>query len=786
MKFPSSNYSYGAHETLESLYCPPVDFWPVYSYGVRGIVTREEFAKSLDTLAARGIRGLYMLPYTNAFSSYHVDEHEYMSEGFIDMMRAFVEEAEKRGINLWMYDEAGWPSGSANGFVVRDNPELMAYALDKNKNKIAITPMAQPYPDLMNARSTEVFMKYTHEKYREAFGDYGAHFKMTFTDEPFVGSIDDPNIIFWSDCFEESFRSVFGYDVMDHFEHLFSDGECDELTRRVRADYHDLASRLFVDNYFIPLRDFCRENGSLATGHLQGDDAAFASAKWGFHHLLRCLRAMDVPAIDVIWRQIFPGPHMPPAEPFAPLCANVFFPRYASSAAHQTGARLALTESFGVYGAGITYSERRWVYNFQLVRGINLLNPMTLRHSYKGRQYAGSCAAFADIAPGKDDLYGFNLWAARASYLMSCGEPVADAALYIPMYDIWAGDKRARDIAEGFEALGAQLEARGCDIDIIDDDTILAASISDGALKIGNASYKTVYIHKDSTISDVVSEKLAQLTACGGTVTVCTDGYTVSPIIESNCDKVRATRRKIDDGTVYYLTSEAFSDSDARVRFPLESAGVAYELDLIDLSRRVVSVAPYEAVFELGRERVLLFPNKTIDATPENKEIREHSITLSDFEIYKKREVMLTADGLEEKIIDKDVPTPIELGDWRECVGEYFSGDCVYRTTFRADKEMSYGATLELGEVRYTCEVFLNGESLGTKIFAPFRYELTNLREDNELVIRVSNTLANAYKNARYEEWFPDWKPNKLYNLSTEFERDSLPSGLFGPVVLKY
>ena len=785
MEFPTANYLYAKHDTISDLQNPPVDFWPVYSYGVRGIVTREEFAKSLDTLAARGIRGLYMLPYTNAFSSYYMDEYEYLSDEFMNMMLEFVEEAEKRGINLWMYDEAGWPSGSANGFVVRDNPHLLAYALDKDKNKIPISPMAQPYPDLMNKESTDVFVKYTHERYKEVFEDYGAHFRMTFTDEPFVGSIDDENLMFWSDNFEDRFKEDFGYDIMDHFELLFGNGPCDDQARRVRADYHDLASRLFVESYFIPLRDFCRANGSLATGHLQGDDAAFASAKWGFHQLLRCLRAMDVPAVDVIWRQIFPGPHMPAAEPFAPLCANVFFPRYASSAAHQIGARLALSESFGVYGAGMTFDQRRWVYNFQLVRGINLLNPMSLRHSYEGRQYAGSCAAFASIAPGANDLYGFNLWAARASYLMSAGKPVAESAIHIPQYDIWAADARAREIAEGFEALGAELESRGCDIDIIDDDAILAASIDGASLNIGDATYKVIYLHPDATLSDNVREKLDAFASEGGKVIVCRGDYEVFPIVNSDSKYVRATRRITDEGTLYYIYCESFEGCECEISFPLEDEKLAYEIDLISGERRAVSTAPYTCKCSLGEEKVILFPNVSVKEKDTEPSAPTHTVQICDFEFKRAREVMLTAEGLRDRKIDEEF-SKIELGDWRDTVGEYFSGDCIYRTHFNADDEMKRGAVLDLGDVKYTCEVFLNGKSLGCEIFSPFTYKLDELQDENELVIRVSNTLANAYKIADFAKWFPGWNPDKLYKLNTLFQEESLPSGLYGPVLIKY
>ena len=56
---------------------------------------------------------------------------------------------------------------------------------------------------------------------------------------------------------------------------------------------------------------------------------------------------MDVPGVDAIWRQLFPGR---PAN---------YFPRYAASAAHQNGGRFALSESFGIFGDSLSPSERK-------------------------------------------------------------------------------------------------------------------------------------------------------------------------------------------------------------------------------------------------------------------------------------------------------------------------------------------------------------------------------------------------------------------------------------------
>lgn len=788
MEFPKSNYFYCEHNSLESMHNPPVEFWPVYSWVWRYEITNEGIIERLDSMVERGIRGIYILPSPSEFKSVKYSNYEatgekkYLSDEFMAQLRFAVEEAEKRGMVCWMYDEGGWPSGSANGYVVRDNPELAAFALDINKEKQPIEPFAQPYPDLLNRRSTEAFIGFTHEKYKQTFnGEYGKHFALTFTDEPHVASYTE-GLISWTEGLEEKFKEKFGYDITEHIAALLDDTLVSEADRKARVDYHDLVSTLYVENYFTPLRDWCRANGSLATGHLGGEDVAFGNAKWGYHHILRCLRAMDVPGIDMIWRQAFPGPPQPGIEPYAPLCANSFFPRYASSSAHQIGARLALTESFAIYGAGLTYDQMRWIYNFQVVRGINILNPMNMNYNYAGERVARvGLPTFAPNIPGAIDLKVFNEWAARVSYLMTAGTPIVDSALYMPFRDIWPGDKQAREAAELFESIGSELECRGCDMDVIDDDAIIAAEFKDGAMCLGNAKYRVIYMQQSVTLLNEVREKLEAFKEFGGKVIECIDNYEVMPIIKSNVDYLRATRRRITEGNIYYLMNEAFNATSGEVYFPLEKAEKAYLIDLHTGERRVVSVNPFSYNLQMGEEAALLFADEEPTDKPYIIPEKKNVLPLCDFTFRRLRKVEIDELGFVDTAIEEE-PVPMELGDWRPLIGEPFSGDTEYKTSFTATEDMRNGAELRLGQVCYSCEVIINGVSLGSQIFSPFNIKLPELKEENELVIRVSNTMANAYIHADFASWIPNYEPGEMEIMERNYHKDSLHSGLFGPV----
>ncbi|HEU5024863.1 MAG TPA: glycosyl hydrolase [Spirillospora sp.] len=88
-------------------------------------------------------------------------------------------------------------------------------------------------------------------------------------------------------------------------------------------------------------------------------------------------------------------------------------------------------------------------------------------------------------------------------------------------------------------------------------------------------------------------------------------------------------------------------------------------------------------------------------------------------------------------------PGTIELGDWEDAGLAGYSGAVRYRR--RVDLPSAPGAaTLDLGRVRGTAEVTVNGVAAGVRICAPYRFDIgTALREGpNEIEILVCGTLA--------------------------------------------
>jgi hypothetical protein len=82
-------------------------------------------------------------------------------------------------------------------------------------------------------------------------------------------------------------------------------------------------------------------------------------------------------------------------------------------------------------------------------------------------------------------------------------------------------------------------------------------------------------------------------------------------------------------------------------------------------------------------------------------------------------------------------------GDWADAGLGSYSGAVSYRRQIELDPD-SRRVELDLGIVRGTAEVHLNGEHAGTRIWSPYRFDLTDLVRPgtNDLEVSVRNTLA--------------------------------------------
>ena len=738
---------------------PDVSNAPVYIWVWNDICTREIIDEQLAEMQMIGIRAFYILPEPKEFRPDSMPTNlspEYLSEEFFRLCAYAIDKGSSLGMNCWIYDEGGWPSGSACGKVVKDHPEYTS---------------GGSYPDLLNRKATDYFIETTHKKYASVTQNFNA----VFTDEP--KSPSNPFNKELADKYEE----LYGESILPYRSLVENKEEPTEDNVHILRRWYDLCSRMFCENYLLPCKKWANENGFAFTGHLDKDHSPDGCMNGGGNfNLMRALRCFDIPGIDVIWRQLYPENKVKSKDDMNAY--NGFFPRYASSAAAHNGTKLVMSEIFGVAGPGLNYDMMRYTVGYQAVRGVNIFNPFNFPLGRKGQLLAQELPIFTENQPYYRYLGQFNRYVERLSYVSSLGERVCDTALYYPVSD-FQGKLNAEAIANEFDSVGRKLEDMTVDFDIVDDDVIQTAKITDnGCMHIGRAKYKHIVIPKNAYIPEATQRALNVFAEQGGKVSC--DISECKPVIQFDGNGLRAMHRKTENAEIFIIFNESEEKGDYSVYLPSSNG---YLLDLMsgNLQRLQTNNGVLKFSLAVGETAIVLQTDEIYDSES-TSEFKTRFDIADNFTFRKETELICAENGF-ESVNHSDKSASIKLGDWSSLIGSAYSGSCVYETTFTLPDEMiGKIGKISLGDVRFAATVYLNERCLGTALMPPYNLNIPEdlLVKENKLKIVVTNTSANWYTHTDY---FDKWSTRELspyFDTELDYAKDSVSGGLYGQVVL--
>jgi hypothetical protein len=532
---------------------PEAVLWPACFWLWNATLASDRLRAQLEDMAAHDARSVCMLPMPHAFrpdSTNNSLDPDYLTSEYLERVREAVDEAARLGMTWWLYDEGGWPSGQALGKVVGGHPELTRRAITRERisaDKLFAVPAdalglvvegtepkfvrpgnrwspATPNDtaylyrtgagggavDLLNPDATARFLGLTHESYASVLSKhFGKTVKFTFTDEPAAGMPQPPNSVPWFPGLPQAYEAQCGRSFISDLPRFFvePDQRIPVAVARARVVLYDVLTRRFAGAYFERLKNWGRLHSLASGGHLGGDDETFGAVKYGYGHLLRQLRQMDVPGVDLIWRQLFPGRE-----------GQSNFPVAAASAAHQNGTRFALSESFCVYGNGLTPTQMKWLTDYQYIRGVNLLVVGCYPLSTRNHHMTGERPHFGPMNPLWDHLPGYHAYVARLGYVLSVGRPLVGTALYYPARDMWAWGLAAKEAVESYEAIARELMARQCPFDLIDEDMLAIGAVERNELAVGAMRYNTIIFGSVKWMHPQARRRLEEFAAAGGNV----------------------------------------------------------------------------------------------------------------------------------------------------------------------------------------------------------------------------------------------------------------------------
>jgi hypothetical protein len=484
--------------------------------------------------------------------------------------------------------------------------------------------------------------------------------------------------------------------------------------------------------------------------------------------------------------------------------------KYAPSAAHVMGKPLTSSETF------TWLTEHFRTSLSQMKPDLDLMFTCGVNHVY----FHGTC-----YSPKDDPWPGWKFYASidmsptnsiwrDAPYLMQyiercqsflqLGEPDNDFLVYLPVRDMWRirgprndDDKQASKNRRGGEDLLMQfdihtmdekapqfirsilaIDSLGYDCDYISDRQLAKVRIENGMLVTeGGTRYRALIVPSGTTVDTRLKALLSPLSSYiiyGEDATAMTRFAKAEPI--RNELKLRAIRRTNPEGHHYFMANLTPNDvcQEAALAVPFKSA-TWYDPMTGDITPASIHDGKVFINLRSGESRIL----KTNPIGP----IRSIS------PIGPISPITLPITGPWTLSFTEEAPKVNQtfkldkLQTWEALSPEtaITMGTGIYTTTFRmTKKEARQHWMLDLGDVRESARVYLNGRFLGCAWAVPFVLDCRDALQkgNNELRIEVTNLPANRiadmdrkgikwrkmneinvvdinYKKTTYEGWTP-------------------------------
>ncbi|NBI09527.1 hypothetical protein D1641_05755 [Colidextribacter sp. OB.20] len=530
-------------------------------WGWNSRLDREELASQVRDMADKGLGGCFI-------HSREGLETPYLSEEWMEDVSAAAEQAEESGLELWIYDEDKWPSGSAGGMVSAADPEgNTAKALtlevvpcgsapELGEDVVAACQVelegrtirrfggggtllilrrersdssewynGSAPGDNLSAGAVRQFIALTHERYRERFAPkFGSTVKGFFTDEPnfcdfYSAFTPGRPWLPWTEDFIPEFIRRRGYDPEACLPLLFFDGPDSSM---IRHDYWRTLSELFGERYMKQLYDWCGEQGLSLTGHMLyendlGYNIRVCGAAMPQYRYLHC------PGIDILGEQ----------------SREYLTVKQCTSVANQYGRKSVVSETYGCTGWAFDFEGQKWLGDWQFALGVTRRCQHMMLYSIAGCRKRD----YPPVFNYQSSWWQYNRlmedYFARLSACTSAGRPVRSILVLHPISSLWTKcasapeeDLSHVDMNTGWSdphITALNVEGEACnrlaealfrahrDFDF-GDETILAEKgrAEGGVLTVGEASYTTVIVPKVCSLFRSTMELLEEYLKGGG------------------------------------------------------------------------------------------------------------------------------------------------------------------------------------------------------------------------------------------------------------------------------
>ena len=637
---------------------------------------------------------------------------------------------------------------------------------------------------------------------RQAVSHYLQHieeaFERTNTPYPhtFFNDSYEVEAATWTPTLFREFEKRRGYQL-EHYLRQLQDGDA-----RIVSDYRETLGDLLLENFTNQWTAWAHSHGAITRNQAHGSPA----------NLIDCYAAVDIPEIEGFGLSDFgikglrqdPGKTRKNDSDFSML-------KYAPSAAHVCGKPFTSSETFTWLTEHFrtSLSQMKPDIDLMFCAGVNHMFFHGTCYSPKDDPWPGwKFYASIDMSPTNSiwrDAPYFMQYVERCQSFLQWGQPDNDFLVLLPVRDMWQQqtDKllmqfsihKMGQLAPEFIKTILDIDRAGFDCDYISERLLMGVTLKDGLLQTANGTcYRGLIIPGSGRMAPEVKAHVEALKAQGAHIFYNIDAAQLRTAarpeaIKAECG-LKAIRRRNDTGHHYFMAN--LSPNDIHDRLPLavsfRSAAWFNPLNGDITPARVIGDS-IDICLRSGESMILQVWNDV--SKSEECEVRSENTPASD-------------------ISHSTLPTPLStktLGPWTLSFTEeapkvektfnlehpqtwetldddsvrVTMGTGVYTTHVRIPKAETKGRwQIDLGDVRESARVYINGQFIGCAWSVPFVLDCRNALKagDNEIRIEVTNLPANRiadldrrgvkwrkmeeinvvdinYKRTLYDQWEP-------------------------------
>lgn len=517
----------------------PKEYRPIPFWSWNEKLDATETAEQIDKMCAQGIGGFFMHARGGL-------QTEYMGDEWFENIAVCADKCAENGMHPWAYDENGWPSGFGGGIVngkgVKYQQKYLRYSEGEcdGENTIVNKDGCHFYyevnPFYVDVLDGEVIKCFIDEIYKPYYDKFKGKLDGFFTDEPQISR----NGIPWSFILPDEYRKAYGDELTDRLIELFKPVG-DYKTTRVR--FWRLITNLFSKNFMKQIYDWCGEHGFKFTGHLVMEEAIQGQVCTN-GACMPHYEYMTIPGMDWLGRHN----------------RYSLTPYQVSSVARQTGKKQVLSETYAMCGHNVGHDELKWIFEYQMVRGINLLCQHLEGYSNRGLRKRDYPPAMYIQQPWWNEYKTFNDSMSRIGMLLSGGDDGVEVLVIHPQTTAWVmfdpADgywDRIGKFNESFCEILKTLEKKHINFHL-GDETIMErhGSVDGKYLVIGEKRYSKVIIPEHEAFFDNTERLLAEFEKNGGSI-VSANSLESNNIID--VPQITYCERHYDDFDMYYFVN---------------------------------------------------------------------------------------------------------------------------------------------------------------------------------------------------------------------------------------